>query len=185
MNKKDVTQEFRKKRSEIMKQMWKDKKYKEHMSNAHKGQKPWNKGIKFQDTVSEETRILRKKKISDGLKEAYKKNKRTSLKGRIVSEETRLKISQAIKQLYDKGILKQIDLGKTSERTKAYASLKYQLWRNKLFKRDKYTCQDCGQIGKELNAHHILFWSEFPKLRYDLGNGVTLCRGCHIECHTN
>ena len=31
---------------------------------------------------------------------------------------------------------------------------KYEVWRNEVFRRDNFTCQDCGQKGGRLEAHH-------------------------------
>lgn len=59
----------------------------------------------------------------------------------------------------------------------------YVLWRNNVFKRDDYTCQDCGQKGGELNAHHIKSYKDYPKLRLILRNGITLCVICHRKRH--
>lgn len=58
-------------------------------------------------------------------------------------------------------------------------STEYIAWRNGVFKRDGYTCQDCGIIGGRLEAHHILSFSNFPELRFELSNGKTLCLPCH------
>lgn len=63
------------------------------------------------------------------------------------------------------------------------ATKQYQDWRNKVFERDKYTCQKCGQVGGELNAHHIKVFSKYEKLRYELSNGQTLCVPCHRDVH--
>lgn len=61
--------------------------------------------------------------------------------------------------------------------------------REAVYKRDKYTCQDCGaksQKGRPvvLNAHHIKPFSQFPELRFDLENIVTLCVECHKKTDT-
>lgn len=58
-------------------------------------------------------------------------------------------------------------------------SKKYSRWRRKVFKRDKHTCQKCGQVGGRLEAHHIKSWAENPKLRFIIKNGLTLCKNCH------
>ncbi len=60
----------------------------------------------------------------------------------------------------------------------------YINWRKEVFKRDKYTCQECGQVGGELNAHHIKSFSKYKKLRTDLNNGITLCERCHKKLHS-
>jgi hypothetical protein len=55
--------------------------------------------------------------------------------------------------------------------------------RRSIFKRDNYTCQDCGSEDESLNAHHIEPVSENPSKVHDTDNGVTLCVECHAERH--
>ena len=59
----------------------------------------------------------------------------------------------------------------------------YKDWRKAVFERDRYTCQHCGKVGGELNAHHIKAWKSFPELRFEVSNGQTLCADCHREYH--
>lgn len=59
----------------------------------------------------------------------------------------------------------------------------YISWRTRVFERDRYTCAICGQVGGELNAHHIRPFKDFPDLRLELDNGVTLCKACHKRVH--
>lgn len=60
----------------------------------------------------------------------------------------------------------------------------YREWRLAVFERDKYTCQKCGKVGGHLHAHHIKEWEYHPELRYEVSNGMTLCRKpCHKEMH--
>lgn len=60
----------------------------------------------------------------------------------------------------------------------------YKDWRTKVYKRDKFSCQfpksrtKCGK-KRRLQAHHIKKWSKAAILRYDVDNGITLCRECH------
>ena len=62
-------------------------------------------------------------------------------------------------------------------------SKEYSKWRNDVFERDKYTCQQCGKVGGKLNAHHIKEYSQYPDLRFELSNGLTLCEDCHRKIH--
>lgn len=86
---------------------------------------------------------------------------------------------------------KNSDKGITPEHTKIRKSKKYALWRKAVFERDNYTCQQCGiknekGLGKTvvLNADHIKSFSKYPELRFDVGNGRTLCYDCHKETPT-
>lgn len=73
--------------------------------------------------------------------------------------------------------------GITNEIHRIRESSQYKQWRKDVFMRDEYTCQHCGQIGGKLNAHHIKPFSMYPDLRFDVDNGITLCKKCHIELH--
>lgn len=59
----------------------------------------------------------------------------------------------------------------------------YREWRSKVFKRDNYTCQECGS-KRNLQAHHIRQVALYPDLVYELSNGITLCKTCHREIPT-
>lgn len=50
-------------------------------------------------------------------------------------------------------------------------------WREAVIKRDK-VCKCCGG-EKHLEAHHICSWKDYPDMRIDITNGVTLCKLCH------
>ena len=59
------------------------------------------------------------------------------------------------------------------------SSKKMKTWRKKVFKRDNFTCQECGKANVPLNAHHIKRFYHFPELRFRVSNGITLCEICH------
>ena len=62
-------------------------------------------------------------------------------------------------------------------------SQEYREWRAAVYERDHYTCQNCGQVGGTLNAHHIKSFARHPELRLDVNNGITLCKRCHKLAH--
>lgn len=55
--------------------------------------------------------------------------------------------------------------------------------REACFKRDDYTCRDCGQMGGKLNAHHIYPFQSYPELKFEVSNLLTLCKRCHNAFH--
>jgi 5-methylcytosine-specific restriction endonuclease McrA len=53
-------------------------------------------------------------------------------------------------------------------------------WASEVKERDGYECKKCGSKDK-LEAHHIVPWKENKELKYDLANGITICRTCHLK----
>lgn len=56
-------------------------------------------------------------------------------------------------------------------------------WRNQVFERDGYRCQICHEVSGKLNAHHIKSFAEYPDDRFNVDNGITLCKDCHKWVH--
>jgi hypothetical protein len=77
--------------------------------------------------------------------------------------------------LKDRSLLKKTCHSEKDRRSSAYVT-----WRKEVWCRDNYKCkisnEDCN--GK-LEAHHILGYTEYPELRYNINNGITLCHAHH------
>lgn len=77
-------------------------------------------------------------------------------------------------------------------------SPEYKQWRESVFERDNWTCQECGVRSKEnkrkeVEAHHIKSFSQILRenkifseeqakksdILWDINNGRTLCIDCH------
>jgi 5-methylcytosine-specific restriction endonuclease McrA len=58
-------------------------------------------------------------------------------------------------------------------------SKEYADWRMKVFVRDNFTCVECRKIGCYLEAHHIKSFADYPEFRFEISNGVSLCKDCH------
>ena len=145
-----------------------------------KGFTPWNKGIKT--------------------------GKGGNTKPR--SEETRRKLALASigKPAWNKGIRGPLSHswkdGSSSLTYRVRSSDEYYQWRADVFKRDGWTCQTCGLRGhgRDIEAHHIVPLHKILKesrikgitdadqyllamahhLIFDISNGITLCKNCHI-----
>lgn len=117
--------------------------------------------------------------------ERHKENPTLGMLGKHHSLETRRKISSS--QKGDKS--KKWKGGLSGENKLIRGSVEYRLWREAVFNRDNYTCVFCGARngnGKkiELAPDHIKPFSLFPELRFDVDNGRTLCRECHLQTET-
>lgn len=128
------------------------------------------------------------------LSESHKKKISDSLKGRIVSKETREKLrvsgqsrshspesnqknreahlgNKNPRYIKDRSKLKQ-GRGKISSATIE--------WRKMVYSRDKWECQlKSDECAGGIEAHHIFNWVDYPTLRYLVNNGITLCHFHH------
>ncbi len=74
--------------------------------------------------------------------------------------------------------------GITPENHRIRTSTEYNEWRMAVYERDNFACQRCGNVGGgNLHAHHILGFAKYPKIRFNIDNGITLCVDCHGNLH--
>ncbi len=67
-----------------------------------------------------------------------------------------------------------------------YASAKWQRFRQKILRRDKYTCQRCkryGRLKEATEVHHIEHLEDCPEKAFDASNVISLCHACHNAQH--
>jgi hypothetical protein len=55
-------------------------------------------------------------------------------------------------------------------------------WRKKIYAKDNNTCQYCGG-NHRINAHHIYTYHDNKDIGFEIDNGITLCKKCHIAFH--
>lgn len=70
-----------------------------------------------------------------------------------------------------------------SDKKRDRSTFEYIEWRKRVFSRDNFSCQICGNVGGKLNAHHIKRFADYPSLRFEVNNGITLCEMCHKKLH--
>jgi len=73
--------------------------------------------------------------------------------------------------------------GISSERTKVVNTDEYRNWRKAVYARDHYRCILCLRHMRSFHAHHIKRFVDYPELRLNVDNGVTLCERCHRQVH--
>ena len=78
-----------------------------------------------------------------------------------------------LKQLYKKSITP-----KTSKNKRGFHQV---AWASMVKLRDG-KCTECGSVY-DLHAHHIKPYKDYPELRHDVNNGITLCGQCHRKWH--
>jgi len=123
------------------------------------------------------------------LKDEHKNNQ----VNKITSEETRIKqscIKRGIDTKYFDKFLRPLN--------KQIRNLnEYKDWRYKVFKRDNFTCQHCGNNKCYLEAHHLdrlsdiiienninsIYDAKDCVNLWNINIGITLCRDCHKKIH--
>ena len=107
--------------------------------------------------------------------------------GRKLSAETKAKIALS-KQMNDS-----VPRGQRHYKWKGgrpwarFKDPRYVDWRRAVLSRDAFTCRSCGrrcrQYERGLAAHHVMPFALHPDMRYEVANGLTLCRSCHMKVH--
>jgi len=132
-----------------------------------------------------------------GKKHSVKSRKKISksLTGKKLLEKTKIKISRAHTgmrhSLESRKKMSEIKLAKRPsdfadmrvENKRIRMSYESREWRKKVFERDDYTCLICKTRGGDLCPHHILPFIDYPQYRFDVGNGLTLCKKDHLILH--
>ncbi|MCK9429546.1 MAG: NUMOD3 domain-containing DNA-binding protein [Candidatus Omnitrophica bacterium] len=76
---------------------------------------------------------------------------------------------------------------KSDESKRLRKTSMWKIWREAVFLRDNFTCQNknckyCNnKIGVELHPHHIKPFALYPELRFVISNGITYCRNYHLK----
>lgn len=142
----------------------------------------WNKGKKLSEKHIENLRLshigLPKNKGAYTFKKGHKmseahiKNISLANKGKHNSLLTQFKEGhKGWNYIEDRSLLKKTD----KKDTQAYRD-----WRKNVYQRDNWKCRIINNDCKgRIEAHHILGWTRYPELRYDINNGITLCHFHH------
>jgi len=145
--------------------------------------------IKKGQHLSPETEIKSDNRLSfaerNCLTVEWSRKQSESHKGQRSSPETEIKRGQRLSP--ETEFKELVPGGVSTEEIRLRSSPEYVQWRKAIYKRDDYTCQKCGVKGGRLEAHHIKPFATHPELRFDVDNGITLCKSCHrggdARCH--
>lgn len=168
-----------------------------------------NRGKKFPNAKGHKHSEESKKKYGESMKKWWSKNKDSevirkrnkkiglassqALRGRKIPLDVKKKISKTLKEKevhrnYSKGETHyNWQGGITAKNEKIRKQYGWKLWREEVFKRDNFLCQNpncsfCNnQRGKPLHPHHIKRVKDFPELIFDVDNGITYCQDFHLK----
>ncbi len=150
----------------------------------------YTNGIRDPKEITEKAHIRMREMGKEGIHPFQKKEVRDKIRETMQTPEYREKERQA--HLGNKNGMyhvygeehPQYKHGKTKLHKLLWNRVEYKEWRKAIYERDNYTCQFCGDDkGGNLEAHHKKSFKDFPELRYDVDNGITLCQTCHREVH--
>ncbi len=126
-----------------------------------KGQIPWNKGIKTG-------------RLSNGSTDKHWKLSKENcerLSKRMLGKLNPRFNKKPWNYIEDRSLVKRQDKRDNSI---------YDKWRLDVYKRDNYKCRiDNNDCKGRIIAHHILGFTHYPELRYNINNGITLCHFHH------
>lgn len=152
--------------------------HRKRIAESHRGKKRKPFSREWRDKMS---KAHMGNKSRTGMKNSTEMNDKIAKasRGRKMPIESRLRLSEQRKgegnPSWQGGI--------TPISKKIRKSIENKIWRKLVFERDNWTCQICGIRGGRLHSHHIKEFSEFPELRFDINNGITLCYECHKNIH--
>jgi len=147
---------------------------KRKISLANKGRKPYVMTDEIKKNMSKAQKGKSSHMLGKKHTEEAKRKMSDWHKGKHRTEESRYNQSKTLKIKWDK-------IGRKIQKRYIHLcrSKAYKQWRMNVFLRDNFSCQCCGARGVYLEVHHIKSWSKYPELRYELNNGVALCKDCH------
>lgn len=174
--------EYREKMSMARKKVWANSEFKKRISERMSGENnPFFGKNHTQETKDRISSIQIGKKLSEETKKkiGLKSKGNQHCLGQKHSQETKLKMSKArsgenhYAWKKDRNSLTKRDHRSTKE-------FIYREWREKVFGRDNWKCKMANEnCNGQLEAHHILPWRDYPELRYEINNGITLCHAHH------
>jgi len=145
-----------------------------NLKTFKKGHISWNKGTK-------------------GIVRGFWKNKKRPKASEITKEKMKLARAKQIITKEHRDKISQSRLGKKNPNWKGglsrsankiiRQSREYIFWRKVCFERDNFTCQKTKVSGGKLVVHHINNFADFPELRFEIDNGITLSEKSHKEFH--
>ena len=134
------------------------KEHLERLSESHKDQIAWNKGKKMDQEFRDK---CRERQL--GIKQSPKT---------IEKRVSQMRGKNHWRWMKDRT---SVNMNERRWNTKACVE-----WREAIFTRDSHKCrienEDCCVY---VEAHHILNWRDHPELRFNINNGITLCRAHH------
>ena len=103
---------------------------------------------------------------------------RNKIKEKMKTEEYRKK--QSLSKIGEKNPSYNPNLDRINNNSRSIAG--NTIWRRNILEKYNYKCDKCNSKDN-IQTHHLYNWSSHPEKRFDIDNGVCLCKKCHDEFH--
>ncbi len=168
---------------------------KEHRENISKAKK----GIKYNLSTEQRKKIsqrmtgknncMKRKEVRDKLSKSKKGKKFSTEHKNNMSKTNHMRRFEDRKKHSAK--LQGIPIGewsgfKSDFNRRLRSGSKWKIWRELVFLRDNFTCQNSNceycdnKIGVMLHPHHIKPLAQYPELAFKIENGITYCKEFHL-----
>jgi hypothetical protein len=160
---------------------------KENIRNAHLGKKYKPMSVEGKENIRRAKLGIKNPNWKGGLQDILCLTCKTIFKVKPIASMSAKFCSKLCYGIWNSKIRKGIynpnyKEGKTPINLQIRNSIENKNWKRQVFRRDNYTCVFCGlkggwnkRLGRRivLNAHHILLFTIFISMRFNVNNGVT------------
>jgi hypothetical protein len=194
------------KRSNSIRELWKNPEYRQRMINSHRGKPTWNKNLRGIKTCNKGNIPWNKdltKETNSKLESMSIRQSKSRIKGIVegriktwnegLTKDTDVRVANQ-GRIVSKALTGCIRPKEVCDRISiAFTGEKHPMWkggisktrgddwdimRKKALKRDNYKCQFCGKTRKVV-VHHIVGYNVSEDNSLD--NLITLCVSCHVK----
>lgn len=141
-------------------------------------------------TLEQRREYTNRKEVRERIRELDKKRRQTSKRKEYMKkyqrgwlEKNRKKSRLSTRKYKKSHPEKVLEHNMNYVKRHGFNMMKLNIWGSIIRTKSNNKCEICGS-SNQINAHHIFYKSLYPKLMFNLNNGITLCKKHHQEIHS-